>query len=165
MTLKWLTWLEIAGHWGLRSGQEGASQITVVLGNGDGTFRPGSTFGKFANFPVMVVGDYNRDGKVDLVVGAGENKIGFYLFVFLGEGDGTFKQQMKYRVFYPYFITTADINGDGVLDLVFVHELSNGDPSVAVMLGKGDGTFGKVRRVVKPEGGCGFAPPFALNDV
>ena len=144
------------------SGFEDASQITVVLGNGDGTFRPGSTFGKFDHYPVLAVGDFNRDGKLDAVVAA-DNSVGFYVFVFLGKGDGTFTQKAKYPARNPYFVTTADLNGDGTLDVIFNYLLDGCcKPAIATMMGKGDGTFGKPHVVAKPVPGC--APPFVLDD-
>lgn len=147
------------------SGQEESSQVTVVLGNGDGTFRPGSIFGKFTHYPVLVVGDFNRDGQLDVAVGGAIRSSGTYVNVFLGKGNGAFKQHAKYPIFNPYFISTADFNGDGVLDLIFVHELSNGAPSIALMLGKGDGTFGKMHTIAEPQGICdAIARPVAIDD-
>jgi hypothetical protein len=100
------------------------SSLLIFLGNGDGSFQaPRST-------PVMsgafiVVGDFNKDGKLDLVV-SGQ--------VMLGNGDGTFRAS---SVTVTPFILAADMNGDGNLDMVGAGP--NG--SVSVQLGKGDGTF------------------------
>jgi hypothetical protein len=149
------------------SGQkEGPLNVTVVLGNGDGTFRPGSIFGNFTNSAVLVVGDFNRDGKLDVVVGALEkNGTGFYFFVFLGKGNGSFKQQIRYPIGHPYFlVATADLNGDGVLDLIFYYIPDGLHNAIGWMLGKGDGTFGKARTLTQSLTTCGFAPPFALDD-
>jgi hypothetical protein len=79
----------------------------------------------------VVVGDFNRDGKLDVAVTAGEA-----LVVLLGNGNGTFTQGATYSgVFYS--IATADFNNDGILDLVVANE----NNSVSVFLGNGDGTF------------------------
>src|SRR5262249_44504621 len=62
-----------------------SSSVTVLLGNGDGTFQPGSTMEiRDAFYPV--VADFNRDGKADLAVGF-RNTIS----ILLGQGDGTFQ--------------------------------------------------------------------------
>jgi hypothetical protein len=85
--------------------------------------------------------------------------------VFLGKGDGTFKQHVKYALSTPSFIATADFNGDGILDLVFDYSPDGHHAVIALMLGKGDGTFGKVRTLIKPKGTCdAFAAPLVLND-
>jgi hypothetical protein len=97
-----------------------------------------------------VAGDFNGDGKLDLasaeVTGAAAGEI------FLGNGDGTFtKRTGYYRL--GGTLATADLNGDGELDLVW-----NANPDVFVRMGKGDGTFQKERRLTfLPAGGGGVA--------
>ncbi|HUJ22719.1 MAG TPA: VCBS repeat-containing protein, partial [Bryobacteraceae bacterium] len=68
------------------------SGISVLFGNGDGTFRPGPASQVFfgANNPTPV--DLNGDGKIDLVVTAGASVVGPYgIAVTFGNGDGTFQ--------------------------------------------------------------------------
>jgi hypothetical protein len=140
-------------------------QVTVLLGKGDGTFRAGSVFGSFVGSVVMVVGDFNRDGNLDLVVGAEKDRVGFFFFVFLGKGDGTFKQHARYPISHPYLLlATADLNDDGVLDLIFFYIPDGIHNSIGRMLGKGDGTFGKAQTSSQPLTVCGFGPPFVLGD-
>jgi hypothetical protein len=116
-----------------------AETLYVLLGNGDGTFQ---------NLPPMVlqplgvtfcggVGDYNKDGKLDLLACSPQGEIA----VVPGNGDGTFQNPSNFFPigFSPLDVTAADFNGDGNLDLVAVQNASAG--SVAVLLGKGDGTF------------------------
>src|SRR6266566_4696375 len=87
----------------------------------------------------IAVGDFNGDGKLDLaVVNFGD----WNIYVLLGNGDGTF--QAARSVYFasgggfPWYVVTADFNGDGKLDLA----VSNyGDNSFSVLLGNGDGTF------------------------
>jgi hypothetical protein len=111
--------------------------VSVLLGNGDGTFQP------HVDYPVgmgpysVAVGDFNRDGKLDLVVA--NYPFVFTVSVLLGNGDGTFQPQVTYPVGrQPISVAVADLNGDGKLDLA-VADFTDG--FVSVLLGNGDGTF------------------------
>ncbi|HXM66875.1 MAG TPA: Ig-like domain repeat protein [Candidatus Acidoferrum sp.] len=126
--------------------------IGILLGNGDGTFQPVSTYetGGATNYSV-VVADVNRDGKLDLVVsscaatastcGSGEGVVS----VLLGNGDGTFRHATSFGsgALVGAQVDVADVNGDGNPDIIatnFQGE-ANGDGTAAVFLGNGDGTF------------------------
>jgi VCBS repeat protein/FG-GAP repeat protein len=96
------------------------------------------------NVGSLAVGDFNEDGKPDLVVAtiAGSQAS----IVLLGNGDGTFRQQPPIPNSFGFLrAKVADLNGDGHQDLVFA---MNG--SIGVSLGKGDGTFGAM--TVLPSG-------------
>ncbi len=96
------------------------------------------------NVGSLAVGDFNEDGKPDLVVAtiAGSQAS----IVLLGNGDGTFRQQPPIPDSFGFFhAKVADLNGDGHQDLVFA---MNG--SIGVSLGNGDGTFGAM--TVLPSG-------------
>jgi hypothetical protein len=64
---------------------------------------------------VIMTADFNADGVPDVgLVDSGQNEIG----VTLGNGDGTFQSTQIYRIAGPSDIKTADLNGDGIADLV-----------------------------------------------
>ena len=79
----------------------------------------------------IAVGDFNRDGKMDIVAAGNE------LQVLLGNGDGTFSKPITYNV-PGVSVAVADVNQDHILDLVVSNLETN---SVSVLLGNGDGTF------------------------
>jgi hypothetical protein len=114
------------------------SAVSVLLGNGDGTFQSALT--TYAPFDVTAlgVGDFNRDGKLDLVT-SGTFGSGSGVNVWLGNGDGTFTYGASYPGdTAPVAIAVADFNRDGKLDLAIDNSEGVG---IAVMLGNGDGTF------------------------
>lgn len=106
------------------------SSLLVNIGNGDGTFQRASGVllngNKIGGTPV--VGDFNHDGKLDVAIPAGNN-----VAVFLGKLDGTFRPEVDYPVTNSGSLAVADVNGDGILDIV--------TSGVSVLLGNGDGTF------------------------
>jgi hypothetical protein len=122
----------------------------VLLGNGDGTFRATSyVLGKHSSPESVAVADLNHDGKPDLLVADFSPTATSIVTVLLNKGDGTFPTQVAYPTggFVPSSVIAADVNGDGKLDIVATNFyfsktiLSYG--TVSVLLGNGDGTFGK----------------------
>jgi len=126
-----------------------ADQVLIFLGDGDGSFR---AFGSYNAGPVafaIVAVDLNGDGKPDLAItneGTVAQSNGT-VSILLGKGDGTFSPAPAVPIsggagIGPYSITTADFNGDGKPDLAVT--LSNDTTyggGLAVLLGRGDGTF------------------------
>jgi hypothetical protein len=112
------------------------SGISVLLGNGDGTFQAAQGYSTGANYAYVVVGDFNGDGRPDIAV---TNFTGNTVSVLLGNGDGTFQAPVSYNTGSgPLALAVGDVNGDGIPDLVVPNQASN---NVSVLLGNGDGTF------------------------
>src|SRR6516162_5878655 len=67
----------------------GSGDVSVLLGNGDGSFQPAHTFAAGSNPGALLVGDFNGDGVPELVV-ANDTNPGT-VSVLLGNGDGSFQ--------------------------------------------------------------------------
>jgi hypothetical protein len=121
--------------------------ISVLLGNGDGTFRPPVTYNTGGGSGAVALADVNGDGNLDVMVAEGSGRVG----VMLGNGDGTFQSVRSYSTGgqNPDSIAVADVNHDGKLDLIVANQCpinscpggGNSDLAVGVLLGNGDGTF------------------------
>src|SRR5439155_126435 len=120
--------------------------VSVMLGNGDGTFQPPVNYPVSTNSgPIgIVVGDFNRDHKPDV---ATTNFISGLVSVLMGNGDGTLQSQVEYQTGCvggnvggagAAGIASGDFNQDHAADLAIACEAG----SVQVILGKGDGSFG-----------------------
>jgi len=112
--------------------------LAVLLGNGDGTFQPAVLYATGDTPGWVAVGDFNGDGKMDLVT-ANDTTDGT-VSILLGNGDGTFQAAVPYGAgMFPETVIVADFNGDGKPDLVLAN--SKGGNTVSILLGNGDGTF------------------------
>jgi len=110
--------------------------VSVLIGNGDGTFRGHIDYTTGAGARGIVTGDFNGDGKLDLAIA---NQTGNTVSILLGNGDGTFQGHVDYPAGTgPFSLATGDFDGDGVLDLAVVNQSTN---QVSILLGVGDGTF------------------------
>jgi probable HAF family extracellular repeat protein len=118
--------------------------VSIFLGNGDGTFQPRMDFQTGGLLPwTMAVGDFNGDGKLDLVIGNAQDP-GMAVSVLLGNGDGTFQPAVNYSSGgSPNSVAAGDFNGDGKADLAVVSMNLGGvgGSTLSVFLNKGDGTF------------------------
>lgn len=115
--------------------------ISVMIGNGDGTFQPSREIPVGRGMSEIAVGDYNRDGFKDLAIGGTQGQV----YLLHGVGDGTFVQQPTVTaVVDPSFIPVTDIdaadfNGDSIQDLVVA--VPHNGSRTAILIGNGDGTF------------------------
>lgn len=114
-------------------------ELLVLLGNGDGSFRPPTAYPVPGGGFSFVVGDFNGDGKLDLAV-LTSNLQPQELLVFFGKGDGTFGSPTTFATVVNFLGGVGDFNGDGNLDLLAGINTANGF-QVSVLLGNGDGTF------------------------
>src|SRR6266508_42722 len=121
---------------------EQSNNVTILLGDGKGGFTQakGSPFPAGHALSDIAIGDFNRDGKLDLAFANHEEK---YLTVLLGDGRGGFMPapnspfSVEVRP-HTHGVATGDLNGDGNLDLVTD---SWGKDQVAVLFGNGKGSF------------------------
>jgi hypothetical protein len=113
------------------------NQVSVLLGNGDGTFQPARAFLTGIGTVSIVAGDFNQDGNLDLVT---SNSTDNSVSVLLGKGDGTFLAHVDSSTggVSSYGLAVGDFNQDGKLDLAVTENSSN---EVTILLGNGDGTF------------------------
>jgi Bacterial Ig-like domain (group 3)/FG-GAP-like repeat/FG-GAP repeat len=140
----------------------GNRNIVIMLGRGDGTFQSPQTY-DLPNEPQgITVGDIKGDGRLDIVVGLEQNGTSAVLF---GNGDGTFSAP---ETLYPAgaYPVLADINGDGMPDLVVATPCSNPyctKGGVGVLLGNGDGTFQALQNYNSGGSGADFVTVGDLN--
>jgi FG-GAP-like repeat len=142
----------------------GGNDVSVMLGNGDGTFRPKTDFPLGMQTQAVAAGDFNSDGRMDLMVTLNTPQLGLALLI--GIGTGTFNAP----TFFPNTsgfdspaIAATDLNGDGRLDLVVMHNIAcytapcRSARSITILLGNGNGTFQTPSEVNVGTGPCSMA--------
>ncbi|MFI5039934.1 MAG: FG-GAP repeat domain-containing protein, partial [Solirubrobacterales bacterium] len=121
----------------LATANNGSANVSVLLGDGNGTF------GAASNFPLapgshpdaLAVGDFNGDGKPDLVTA---NAVSHDVSVLLGDGTGGFGPAASFGVgTMPSSVVVGDFNGDGEPDLATANFAD-----VSILLNNGSGGFG-----------------------
>jgi hypothetical protein len=148
----------------------GTGTLSIVLGNGDGSFQAPNTFeiiqppGNFARSPNFVaMADFNGDGNLD-VVACTDDALGASFLP--GDGKGSFSsptlislQDMCQQVL------ATDLNNDGKADLVIrLPQTPFGQPTVFSSLGNGDGTFTQAKSLPTTEQIFGAATADLNND-
>ena len=158
--------VNLDGRQDLAVAQSGStpSLVSVLLGNGDGSFQPARIFATGQGSLSVAVGDFNGDGRPDLVAA---NYYSNDVSVLLGNGDGTFQAAQSFPTagMNPVTVAVGDFNGDGRPDLAVTNGANTTSGAVpgnlAVLLGNGDGTFQAARTI-----DVGITPAFvAVRDV
>jgi hypothetical protein len=124
------------------SDQKAPGYVTVFFGNGNGTLTYQTHYSAGINPWGLAIGDLNGDGHPDIVV-ANDNAYDpedlNTLYILLNNGNGTFSAGAVYQTGAESLnVSIADLNGDGVPDLVVASAFNQG---IMVLLGNGNGTF------------------------
>src|SRR6185437_7832279 len=95
----------------------GKNAVSILLGTGDGNFKPAVNYPVGADPVAIVAGDFNHDGHLDLaVLNSNPNKsgVGGSISILMRVGDGTFVAGATYAVgFIPTALAAGDFDGDG----------------------------------------------------
>jgi hypothetical protein len=125
-----------------------SNTVSVLLGNGDGSFQPARNYSAGTNPYLVAVGDFQGNGILDIAVADyGDTQgSGSGVSVLLGNGDGTFRNSTRYSTtIIGRSVAVVDFYGDGIPVLAVT-----GEEGTTVLRGNGDGTFqnsgGRLRR-------------------
>src|SRR6185437_15609210 len=118
--------------------------VSILLGDGDGTFQPHNEVGLLYPSTYITIGDFNKDGKPD-IASAGWN--GSYLMILLGKGDGTFFPEVDTKIDMNTagcHVLAADLKGTGYAADVAA---CSGNGTLEVLIGLGNGTFSAAQKM------------------
>jgi hypothetical protein len=130
----------------------GSSNVSILLGNGDGTFQPAVNFDASVAPNGIAVADLNGDGKLDVAVFQSPNtssSLPGAVSILFGKGDGTFQSPVVTTISLQESVVAAvDVNGDKKADLLVNLTDSNLNPAgVGLLLSNGDGSFQTAKTV------------------
>ena len=115
---------------------EPGKTASILVNNGDGSFRAGYVFEAGLAPYSVTIGDFNEDGNPDLAVA---DAVGNGVNVLLSAGQGIFLPPVAYATgTFASDVKVGDFDGDGHLDLAVTNLSSN---TVTILLGSGLGTF------------------------
>lgn len=143
----------------------GNNSISVYLGRGDGTFAPPINTSTGQAATDIALGDFNRDGKLDVAIMG----FGNALQIMLGKGDGTFKPPENIVMeAQAVSLAAADFNGDGKLDLAVAIAASPGPTSVVneieILAGDGARHFALTNTLQLGQGLSSFVTKVRVGD-
>ena len=124
------------GRTDLVTANSGTNDVSVLFGQGNGTFAPAVSYAAGTNPVSIAIADLNGDGRLDLAV---TNSVSNDVSVLLNQGNGTFAPAVNHGAgANPHSIAVADLDGDGKLDLVVVNQSNS---TVGALFNQGNGTF------------------------
>jgi hypothetical protein len=133
------------GNLDVATANSGSKNVSVLLGRGDGSYRPAVSYATQTNPVSVAVGDFVGNGRLDLAVA---NKGSNSVSVLLNNGNGTFQTAVNYAVgSNPVSVAVGDFNADHKLDLVVANY---GGSSLSVLPNNGNGTFAAATTVSVP---------------
>lgn len=154
------------GHLDVATANSESDDVSVLLGNGNGTFRSGYSFGVGQSPMFLATEDLDRDGTLDLIVAeTGSDRVA----VLLGKGNGFFEEPVPYPSGKgPTFLTLGDVDGDEDQDIVVVNSGRFGhyQPfSWSVLLNNGGGAFALAQHVEEQDRNGLFPTGASLEDL
>jgi hypothetical protein len=164
----------------------GGQGVSILLGNGDGSFQAARNTLAIGSPTSIVVGDFNNNGKQDIVIAYGSGIAS--LSILHGNGDGTFQGPTAIPIGYFANVTAAnnlgvssvvarDFNGDGKLDLALASSSiipnpapgTGGSPflddfALEILANRGNGTFATTDSPVSGLSAATVAAPLMVAD-
>jgi hypothetical protein len=116
--------------------------ISILLGNGDGTFGPNTDLGTDIGPTDLVVGDFNGDSKDDLAVASYDSNT---VDIFLQGSGGSFTESSFTTGDGPAAVAVGYFNGDNITDLAVG---CNGTGNLELYTGDGSGGYGVHSRIL-----------------
>jgi len=115
-----------------------SNNVSILLGDANGTFQAAVNYAAGSNPYSVAVGDFNADGRPDLAVA---NVSSGNVSILLGNANGTFQAAVNYVAGnFPVSVAVGDFNADGRPDLAVANS-GSGSGNVSILLGNANGTF------------------------
>ncbi|GMU53734.1 MAG: hypothetical protein AMXMBFR33_28800 [Candidatus Xenobia bacterium] len=155
--------LDQDGRTDLAVGQGDDSNIQLWFGNGDGVFEPRGRI-DITTPQNVVAADFNQDGRLDLAILAGTGNPG-NVWLALNSGGGGFSapQIVAGASLLARSLLTADMNFDGLPDLIVSPQTFVASPDTLILFSNGDGTFPSNFPVAFPIAGPAAVADFDLD--
>ncbi len=137
--------LNADGRLDLAVANQGAGTVSVLLNSGGGAFAPKVDYTSGANANGVGISDFDNDGVLDLAISRGGAGGTGGVAILRGNGNGTFQAAVNTGAGGGTFTQIADLNRDGVEDLVVLNQNSD---TVYIQLGNSNGTFEAATSIV-----------------